>query len=374
MKQKILFFCKQVVKMTFQNVLLPCIYAFWRIVYRNKPHDKIIFADAHHSEIPVSMDYIHRMLADKGYELTDCFYDFGRLSLWRVAQVSIGFMKLYAQAKVVFICDNFLPVSSCRKNPDTKVVQLLHSCGLFKKMGYDTTDDIPAGYIGKVYGNYDLVTVSAQACIAPLTKAMHLKDGVVKAIGVSRTDRYFSEQWRQNCIDRFYKRYPQAKGKKIILWAPTFRGNAANPYQVGIEPIDELESRLDADCYLIRKVHPHVDARYHYSNCDIPTEEILPVVDLLISDYSSVTNEFMAFGKPYVLFAPDLTVYEKQRGFYVEYDKLTPYVAKTGEQLYSCVLRALSDSEPKWVEDRRKYHLGACDGHSTQRILDCLGL
>lgn len=374
MKQKIVFACKQAIKMTMQNVVLPCVYAFWRLVYRKHPCDKIVFADAHHSKMPVSMECIHRALEEKGYSLTDYFYNSKRLSPWRVLQASVGFMRLYARSEVVFICDNFLPVSSCRKRPETTVVQLLHSCGLLKKMGYDTTEDIPAGYMGKVYKNYDLVTVSAPACIEPLTNAMHLKEGVVKALGVSRTDRYFDKQWRKSCKKRFYRRYPQAKGKKIILWAPTFRGNAATPYQVGVEQIEELEKQLGSDCMLIRKVHPHVDAQYHLSNCDIVTEELLPVVDLLISDYSSVINEFMAFGKPYVLFAPDLADYEKRRGFYIQYDKLTPYVAVTEQALHPIVLQALADPSPDWVEQQKRYHLGACDGRATQRILDYLGL
>lgn len=360
--------------MLLQNVILPCVYRFWLIRYRGKEPELIIFADAHHNELPYSMERIHSELKKRGYKLTDEIYNFAGMSQIRSALVSMRFMKLYAQAKYVFICDNFLPVSSCKKSEKTMVIQLLHSCGLLKKMGYDTADDIPAGYIGKVYRNYDLVTVSAPCCVEPLRNAMHLPRGIVKALGVSRTDNYFDNVWLTKCKTQFYRQYPELKDKKIILWAPTFRGNAGNPYQIGMEEINRLEQQLGDAYYIIKKVHPHVDGKYHLSNCSIPTEELFPVVDLLISDYSSVVNEFMAFDKPNLLFAPDLKNFGKQRGFYVAYDSLSPYVVTETEQLYSRVMEAVSEREPDWVAQRRSYHLGACDGHATERILEYIGL
>ena len=66
-----------------------------------------------------------------------------------------NFMQVYAQAEYVFINSYFLPVSSCRKRKETTVVQLWHSGGLMKKMGYDTTEDIPKYYKGNPTANYD---------------------------------------------------------------------------------------------------------------------------------------------------------------------------------------------------------------------------
>lgn len=373
-KRKVKFALKQAMKMLLQNVVLPCIYSFWLLRYRGKDPELIIFADAHHQELPYSMARIHRELENRGYQLTDEIYNFAGMSQVHSALVSMRFMKLYAQAKYVFICDNFLPVSSCRKSEKTTVVQLLHSCGLLKKMGYDAADDIPAGYVGHVYRNYDLVTVSAPCCVEPLQNAMRLPQGIVKPLGVSRTDNYFDPAWQDACQTQFYSRCPQLRGKKIILWAPTFRGNAGDPQQIGVEEIEQLEQQLGDGYHIIKKVHPHVDGKYHLSNCDIPTEELFPVADLLISDYSSVVNEFMAFNKPYLMFAPDLHDFEKQRGFYVAYESLSPYVVTETEQLYSRVLEAVSDREPDWVAQRRAYHLSACDGHATERILEYIGL
>ena len=368
------FQIKQILKMGMQHVVLPCAYGFWRLVYGGKKQERILFADSHHDTMPFSMVCLHEELVKRGYEVTDVICNYANMSQVQSSLHAIRFMRLYAQAKFVFICDNFLPVSSCRKAKGTTVVQLLHSGGLMKKMGYDTTEDVPAGYRGNVYRNYDLVTVSANCCVAPLSNAMRQEAGIVRPLGTSRTDRYFREDWVNSCRERFYQRYPHAENKKVILWTPTFRGNAADPRQEGMAAIDALEKELGDGYFVIRKVHPHVDNRYHLSNCDIPAEELLPVADLMITDYSSVVMDFMLFDRPFVLFAPDLAEYEQKRGLYVEYASVSPYVVTEEEKLTDTVLQALNDGRTDWIRAQRRYHMENCDGKVSQRILDYLGL
>ncbi len=374
MKRKLSFTLKQFLKMALQNMILPFIYNFWKIVYRRQEPNLIIFADAHHDSLPYSMEQIHNALQKKGYTLTDEIYNFAKISQLNQALISIRFMKLYAQAKYIFICDNFLPVSSCKKSNKTTVIQLWHCCGLMKKMGYDAPEDIPPNYKGKVYGNYDIVTVSSPACEKPIGQAMGLPTGIVQALGVSRTDVYFDSNWIEQCKAEFYRKYPLARNKKIILWAPTFRGNAGDPQQIGMEEIAKLEQQLGEDYFLIRKVHPHVDHKYHLSNCDISTECLFPITDLLISDYSTVLHEFLFFDKPYVLFAPDLKEYEEKRGFYIPYDSLSPYIVTNPSELKDTILHAIEHPPLEWIARQRAFHASACDGKSTERILKSIGL
>ncbi len=374
MTRKLKFMLRQNLKMVLQNIILPMVYGFWRLLYGRREPDLIILADAHHDALPESMVVLRQRLLEKGYALTEDIHNFAKISTLKSTWSSIKFMRLYARAKFVFICDNFLPVASCKKSSKTKVVQLWHCCGLMKKMGYDTTEDIPAGYKGAVYRNYDLMTVSSPNCVELLTKAMRLPDGILQPLGVSRTDVYFDDAWLETCRREFYASHPEAVGKKIILWAPTFRGNATDPYQVGMEAIEALQKQLGEDYFLIRKVHPHVDDRYHLSNCDIVTERLLPVTDLLISDYSTVMTEFLFFHKPYVLFAPDLEEYLDKRGFYIDYGWLSPYLVTRDEDLQAAVEKALIDQDLSWLEEIKAFQIGSCDGNSTDRILDELGL
>lgn len=373
MINKISFTVRQKMKSFLQNVILPAVYFFFKIIYKKEP-ELIVFADAHHSDIPYSMQKIHSELEKRGYKITDVFEDYSSMSFVGSSLSAVKFMKTYARAKVVFICDNFLPVASCKKRKETTVVQLWHSCGLLKKMGYDTTEDIPSGYKGNVYRNYDLLTVSAPALEEVFAKATKHNRSVVKALGVSRSDIFFDEKWHEDCISDFYEQYPEAKGKRVILWAPTFRGNAHNPYLVGTDAVKELSEKLGEDYLLITKAHPHLEAKYSLSSCPIPTERLLPVTDLLITDYSSVFFDFLFFGKPSVLFAPDLREYEEKRGFYVDYNTLCPHIVTDEKKLTETVLSAIAENRVSHIEELKAYHISSCDGGSTERIIKAAGL
>ena len=133
---KIVFYIKQVLKMAMQQIYLPMLYKR----YAGKPVEKglVIFADAHHEELPFSMRKMYETLqGDQEYKNETWVTDFGKMGYGSLLKWLKQFMKRYAAAEYVFICDNFLPVSACTKRPETKVVQLWHSGGLLKKSGYD---------------------------------------------------------------------------------------------------------------------------------------------------------------------------------------------------------------------------------------------
>lgn len=380
MKFSVQFFLKQAGKMALQHLLLPAVYRIGCWMHRRVRDDLAVFADAHHKGLPFSMEAMYQATENLGYTVRLHVYDYSHESTWKGFCHSIAFMFLYSQARYVFLCDNFLPAASCKKRKETTLVQLWHSCGLLKRMGYDTGQDVPPYYKGNVYRNYDLVTVSAPCCEPCLTSGMRQPPGIVRALGVSRTDVYFDEAWREACRRDFYKASPQARGKKILLWAPTFRGNAASPTLSGMEAVLRLEEELGPEWMVVRKMHPHLDMRAEtetgqkLSTCDIPTEQLLAVTDLLITDYSSTLFDYLLFDRPFVLFSPDLEEYRKERGFYIEYESLTPYMVTQEKLLAETVLAAYEGwnrgEDREQLRTVRDYHCQACDGNATRRILD----
>lgn len=368
--------------MFLQHTALPAAYRLGCLIYREVDENLVVFADAHHTEMPFSMQRMYQAVKEEGYTIKCHLHDYSNEGSLRSLLHSLSFMFLYARARYVFICDNFLPAASCRKRKETTVTQLWHSCGLLKKMGYDTDDDVPSYYKGSVYANYDLVTVSAQSCVPYLASGMRQPEGIVKALGVSRTDVYFDHEWLEACKREFYEQYPDAYGKKIILWAPTFRGSASAPVLAGQDAVQKLQDSLDPGWLVIKKVHPHLEEKERLlhgspaSNCRIPAERLLPVTDLLITDYSSILFDYLLLDKPFLLFAPDLDEYERKRGFYIDYPSLTTHIAYTAEQL----IKEVHASWKSWengtdqtaLHISRMYHDSSCDGHSTERILNYL--
>ncbi|RJW99155.1 CDP-glycerol glycerophosphotransferase family protein [Clostridium sp. AF15-41] len=366
---KMVFYIKQVLKMAMQQIYLPLLYKR----YAGKPVEKglVIFADAHHEELPFSMKKMYETLQwDPEYKNETWVTDFGKMGYGSLLKWLRQFMKRYAVAEYVFICDNFLPVSACEKRPETKVVQLWHSGGLLKKSGYDTTEDIPKMYKGdSVYKNYDLLTVSAPCCVPVFTKTMRLASGVVQATGISRSDYYYDDAWNQANYEEFYRKYPEAKGKKVILWAPTFRGNAAMPTLCGMEEIQRVMKETEDRYYWVIKLHPHLEEKGMKSNCDLPSEKIFAVADLLITDYSSILFDYMAYKKPFLFFAPDFDSFDHARGFYVPYDSFPCKVVTDGAGLPAAIEYELSERDPAEIEKCFAYHMSMCDGKATERIL-----
>lgn len=361
------FYVKQAVKMTVHHIIFPLIYHLNS--FRKVNPKLVLFADAHHDTLPYNMEAMHREMVRRGLDVEDYFCD-TQNGLVRAMGSFLKFMKAYAKARYVFICDNYLPVSACNKRKETTVVQLWHACGAFKKFGYDAKDDIPEFYHGNVYKNYDLVTVSGKACVAPFAGAMHLKQEVVKALGVSRTDCYVDAGFCKNCKENFYRTYPEARNKKIVLWAPTFRGNAAAPYIPFYQEMQQLQEKLGEEWFVLTKVHPHASRQYHESNCSISTEKLLPVLDVLITDYSSIFFDFLIFRKPIIFFAPDLQQYEGDRGFYFRYNTLPGCIVYDWKKLPDEIKIEYKEFNADKHEQFRKSYMEACDGEAVLKIIN----
>ncbi|MBR1693560.1 MAG: CDP-glycerol glycerophosphotransferase family protein, partial [Lachnospiraceae bacterium] len=391
-KMKIKFIVRQMIKMAVQNVLLPFVYR----IHRRKTVNKrmLLFADAHHDTIPYSMEAVRQRFDGCEWEIREYFLDYQGNSFFAVLRSMLAFMRDYANAGYVFICDNFLPVSSCRKRPETCVVQLWHAGGILKKYAYDTPDDIPAYYKGHVYKNYDVVTVSAPVCVPVYERAMRLRRETIYPIGLSRTDCFFDENYLQSCREEFYAHYPEAKGKRILLFAPTFRGKASDPYLVGGEWVMRLEEQLNGALdegempyKVYMRVHPHLDNKKKLSNIDMETQKLLPVVDLLISDVSSVIFDYVLLQKPMVLFLPDLEELESTRGFYIPLADIPGTLVTQGEKLAGSVRdtvrafyaadkggQACDDDARQRLRNFCRLYMGSCDGQATDRLLSLIGL
>lgn len=361
---------RQALKECLRKFILPAAYRLCCLKYGKPDRQLIVFADAHHQAFPEDMRLLKEELQRRGYKTRELVHDFSEVSFGSSVKAMLSFLNYYAQAGMVVLCDYYLPVISVKKRKETKVIQLWHACGAYKKFGYDARDDLLSVKDQNMFCNFDLVSVSSEQCRSVYAKAFHLPLEKVQALGVSRTDRYFSEPFMEGCRTRFFKEYPEAAGKKIILWAPTFRKNAGEGTLINAEAIDSLCEKLSGEWFVIRKVHPHLEKKMEASNCKIPTEQLYAAADLLITDYSSVIFDFALTKKPILIYAPDRIEYEQERGFYLKLEELPAQVVTTGEELIKIIeegeYQTASERYGKFIENQ----LQMCDGHATSRIAD----
>jgi CDP-glycerol glycerophosphotransferase (TagB/SpsB family) len=107
---------------------------------------------------------------------------------------------------------------------------------------------------------------------------------------------------------------------------------------------------------------------------------MLPRLDALITDYSSIYFDYLLLDRPVLFFPYDLERYrEDERGFYFEYEEVTPGPkARTFDELVSRICELLDGYEREraaWRPERdRVAHLCHAfrDGQSARRLIDRL--
>lgn len=123
--------------------------------------------------------------------------------------------------------------------------------------------------------------------------------------------------------------------KKIIMYAPTWKGTDFSDPELGLEEyfdfINTISANVDMDEYQVF-VKPH-QIVYKYIKDDervndkfipatVDTNELLSIVDILVSDYSSIFFDFLKTGKSILFYIPDLDQYKNYRGVYLPVEEL----------------------------------------------------
>ncbi|MDO5293216.1 MAG: CDP-glycerol glycerophosphotransferase family protein [bacterium] len=284
-------------------------------------------------------------------------------------------IKDLATSKYVFLNEGSNVVSAVNLRKETKLVQTWHGCGAFKKFGHSLNKELKEPF----YRNYSLVTVSSQEVVWAYKEAMQLTDEIVKPIGVSRTDLYFDQDFIQNAAKKVNEKF-QIGTKKMILYAPTFRGEAHRASEASVLEYKYLYELLADKFVIVLKYHPvvqdHIKVPEEYQSFIINNdnqfsiEELLCASDICISDYSSLIFEYALLERPMIFYAHDEQDYMDQRGFYYEYEQFTPGpVVKTKEELAKAIIDA-DNYDVSCVKAFKDKFMSSCDGNATKRIVE----
>lgn len=350
---------------------------------------KTIFLDNKESEIPESFQVLYeRLSAVPQLSLSFMSLQEHRVRFILYVRNCVTFIRALATAQYVFVNDASNVISCVPLRPETKVVQLWHGCGAFKKWGMSTADLKFGGSREDIlkhpfYKNLSLVTVSSPEVIWAYEEAMVLGDqpGVVQATGVSRTDVFFDERYLRQSRRDVYKAVPAARKKKVIVYAPTFRGRVAKAQAPDQLDIPAMKAALGDEYVLLIKHHPFVkqppeisaecaDFAFDVSK-KMPINELLCCADVVISDYSSLVFEYALFEKPMVFFAYDKADYDDWRGFYYDYETLTPGPVFTDtEEIIDYIGHLGERFDKQEVIDFKDTFMANCDGYATDRIIE----
>lgn len=349
------------------------------LLQRIHPIEKglVLLADGHQNHIPYSLEAVKKALEkNPNVHLLEYYKDYSFCGIRKALAAMLGFIPLYARAEYVFISDCYIPAASCFKRKGTTLVQLWHSSGLLKKVGCDSPVEKHNSMQGQ-YRNTDYFTASAPIVADTLSRALNIPRDRFIDTGTTRMDLLTDTRRTEMLKAAFLRKYPAYRNKKLILWAPTFRGNAHNGYLAGEEEIFHLQQDLGDEYAVIIKTHRFSNSKQINTPVNFSAEQLLTFADILITDYSSIYFDYLFFRRPVILFAPDFVAYEKERGIYLDYTEMPGYHAYDYNELLKGVLSTedWADAQYKAAQDRLwEEQMLWCNGKSCTNLLSLLGL
>jgi Putative glycosyl/glycerophosphate transferases involved in teichoic acid biosynthesis TagF/TagB/EpsJ/RodC len=241
-----------------------------------------------------------------------------------------------------------------KKREETVYLQTWHGTPL-KKLGFDITIDGPEilgrenFYIESKMWDF---LISANSYSSSIFKRAFKYEREILEYGYPANTIFYNDNMQKNIQKKVKNKISFPKDKKVILYAPTWRDNAATiswsfEYEFNFD-LDELYNALSDKYVLLIKLHHlvsdtlKVDKKYSnfLINCSdySDIQELYTITDICITDYSSVFFDFAHSKKPILFYAPDYKIYDSEiRGFYlsIEQDLPGPLLVNTEELINS---------------------------------------
>lgn len=365
--------------------------AYFRIVYKVFTllpihKDAVAFLSDSRSNLTGNFEYIDREIKSRQTDLKISYM----LKKTNSAKKTFGeYTKiawLIATSQHVLLDDFYPLVYPLKIRNNVNLIQVWHAVGAFKTFGFSRMG-LPGGPkpTSKNHKNYTWAIVSSKHVAPFYAEGFGIDDRKVLPLGAPRTDMFFDTTYKESVVTRLEEELPFIKGKKVVLFAPTFRGNGQRSAYYNFDWIDfeKLYTKLSAAGYvMLFKIHPFVK-----SKVQIPEEyadffydvssyrevnDLLLVSDALITDYSSVVFEYSLLRKKTIFFAPDLEEYTASRDFYVGYQEFVPGpIVRDMDSLVTEIER-VNEFNPQSLDNFLAYYFDDLDGKASKRFVDAL--
>jgi CDP-ribitol ribitolphosphotransferase len=347
----------------------------------------VVLATAHSSTIDGNLRAIRDDLAARGVPGVRTLAQahtraFGRQVHAVVASVLAGYR--LARARLFIVDDYFFPLYAIRPRRGTTVVQVWHACGALKRFGYSVLDrrfgaDEALVNVVPIHSGYDICLVSSTAAVPFYAEAFRAPPEIfVSELGIPRTDVLADPERRTTAAAAVRSRHALPPGRRVILYAPTFRGDRIGDARAGVQlDLAEMARILGEDHLVLLRLHPFVRDRFVIApqlrtfvvdaSDDRDVNELMAASDVLVTDYSSAVFEFALLRRPIVLHAPDVDEYEQERGLYLDYRSAMPGPVFQATEPLAAWLRA-GDFDLERVDRFARTWFDVADGNATRRF------
>lgn len=387
MRKRILDFLK------LHNGILQIIYLVGHLVLRfigmfcpikNK---QIIFASYGGKKFDDSPKVIYNAICKDKYfenwELIWAFVNPDDFSLIRGKKVKIDTLTFFIKllSSKVWISNSGMDrnLGLCKK--DTISIETWHGTPI-KKIGADQQE----GNSVAVRWNYTaypcIRCAQSQYDLEIFERVMNAKKEEFLLCDLPRND--ILANYNQKDIQSICKKLNIPKGKKVLLYMPTYReylidkNNAC--YIAPPITLSKWEEKLSDKYILLFRAHYEVTKIMDLTENEFVKDvsnypdvnDLYLISDILISDYSSAFFDYSILGRPMLCFAYDLEEYSKKRGLYLNLEKELPCsIDRTEEMLIN---KIISLNYEKCCKKTKKFHekYTSHAGNATNTIIERL--
>jgi CDP-glycerol glycerophosphotransferase len=301
---------------------------------------------------------------------------------------SRGYLEALATSRYV-VANTHLP-QWIRRRSGQVIAQTWHGIG-FKKVAFDMAAVHFANktYLDKLVReapNWSFLVSPSSRCTEIMRRAFRY-DGEILEIGSPRNDILFTGD-REEITERVRSALGVPAGKKILLYAPTWRDNEFHgpgryKFDMRLDVSRFPRALLDEYVLLVRR-HPNTvddllgqDSEFVFDLANYPdVRDLLVAADVLITDYSTISLDFLNTGRPILYYAYDLASYRDDlRGFYFDLEREGPGpVLETSRDVVDALqdLDTVTSQFRDRYENLRRIYCHAEDGHATERLIDRL--
>jgi len=248
-----------------------------------------------------------------------------------------------------------------------RVTQLWHGVPL-KRIGWDAevadrslAVRLCLGYLRR---NVSLLVLTARELSGPFASGLRVDRDSMAVGAYPRTDALTGEVPGEGVgvDDAVRDRLDRAaEAGPLLFYLPTYRGREGAGFRGHVD-LDALEAFLaERDAHLAVKPHPKepVDLGDEAGSRVIevpPGTDVYPLLrraDALVTDYSSVAFDYLLLDRPLAYYPYDLDRYREERGFYFDYDAVTPGpTARDFEGLLDALARILDGDGDEFATER----------------------
>ena len=360
--------------MKIKSIILTIILSlFYPFTFLQKVHkNQITFISLEHDNLSKDFKILHQNLKKENrYRLKTLLFKFEPNLLGNLKYGVACIRQLFAiqSSGLVIIDYNNFVVSKFPHRKEVKILEIWHATGALKKFG---------NYVKRDYQikNYDYTIVNSDFYKGIYAKAFNIPEENVLVTGIPNNDKIFRNKFVTKTRRRLEEAYPSIVGKKVVMYAPTFRGKLSSGIKEVKVDLKRICQELGEDYIIVYKPHPLVDTSKYATIPNILmmknelVSSIFCITDLLITDYSAIAIDWMVFKKPIISFVPDFKSYKRKTGFVFDYLKEFPgEITFNEEELIHAVKQANTNFDfvnyQAFCDKVYKF----MDGKSTQRVL-----